>query len=278
MRLSDLPSILRHSENISSCQGLYFLKGREEIIKTRLKRYRLAQNKFKKALFATRIFSWVPFARLMAVCNTLGWNNAGEGSDIDFFVVVQHGRIFFARGLMVLLADTLRLRPRGENKKDKICLSFFISDENLSLQELSYPTLCRVWPGDVYLNFWTHQLAVIFDKGGVYNDFIAANAWTKKFLPHVFFPRPGIRRVIGDSLIRRLCKYAAEWSLNGVLGDTLENLCARYQKNKLPWFLKQELNKGTNVMMSPQVLKFHGHDRRELLVRQFLAKYQGLAN
>ena len=71
---------------ISFDRGFYFLKGREQIVQTRLDRYNLADKKFKRALLAGKLLAALPFVRMIAVCNSLGYGNASDQSDIDFFI------------------------------------------------------------------------------------------------------------------------------------------------------------------------------------------------
>src|SRR3989338_686544 len=78
----------------SFVQGFYCIPGREYIIRTRLGRLGISHQKFHKACRAAQWFACVPFVRMVAVANTLGWNNAQAGSDIDFFIVAQKGRVW----------------------------------------------------------------------------------------------------------------------------------------------------------------------------------------
>ena len=73
--------------------GFYFFSGRAEIIKTRLDRYKLAEKKYHLALKIAKIFSFIPFVKLTAICNSLAYANSRRGSDIDFFIVTREKRI-----------------------------------------------------------------------------------------------------------------------------------------------------------------------------------------
>ncbi|HEX9664878.1 MAG TPA: hypothetical protein VGA49_03600, partial [Patescibacteria group bacterium] len=96
---------------ISFDRGFYFLKGREQIVQTRLDRYNLADKKFKRALLAGKLLAALPFVRMIAVCNSLGYGNASDQSDIDFFIITTPGRIWLVRFLSVLIMKILGWRP-----------------------------------------------------------------------------------------------------------------------------------------------------------------------
>ena len=66
--------------------GFYFLRGRESIVATRMRRYNYANRKFKKALFFTRIFRFIPWVKMVAVGNIIGSSNMKNSGDIDFLL------------------------------------------------------------------------------------------------------------------------------------------------------------------------------------------------
>src|SRR5512141_1035817 len=57
-------------------EGYWFLPGREAIVATRQRRYRLAEAKFRKARVVARFLRLLPPVRMVAVCNSLAVSNA----------------------------------------------------------------------------------------------------------------------------------------------------------------------------------------------------------
>ncbi len=84
-------------KSIENINGFYFLKGRQEIIRKRIFRQKIAIKKIKVGKFAAEILSFIPFVKMVAICNDLAYFNAPEEIDIDFFIVVKSGKIWTDR-------------------------------------------------------------------------------------------------------------------------------------------------------------------------------------
>ena len=259
-------------QRIAHQNGFYFLKGRETLIPIRLHRAALAHQKLKKARRAARIFAGIPFVRMIAVGNTLGWNNAREESDIDFFIVAQQGRLALVRFIAVYIAELFHWQPTKAHKQDATCLSFFVATNAFSLQSLQHPVLVGSWPYDVYLHYWIHQLTLLFDQHQAYDHFKTKNAWAEKLLPlHKGRVEVAQRGITTTSFVR-LAKHCGEYLLKGSLGNRLESYYFRIQRERLPIALTSKLGQGTEVVFSPSVLKFHDQDRRKEYAELFLKK------
>lgn len=172
----ELESIVLKGD-ISSKNGFYFLPGRTDIIRTRLYRYQLAEKKFKIALRVTRLFKWLAPVKMVSVCNNVGYNNGTEKSDIDFFIIVKKNRLWLSRFLVTVIATLLGVRRHDQKFIDRICLSFYIAEDQLDLSSISLK------PDDIYLVFWLATLAPIYDDG-IYQSFFEANKWIFNYLPN----------------------------------------------------------------------------------------------
>ena len=89
--LKDVQNALDDSQflkdRLETRNGFYFLKGKSAHVRTRLNRYNIAQEKYKRAELIANIFSYFPFIQFIAVCNSLAYNNVREQSDIDMFII-----------------------------------------------------------------------------------------------------------------------------------------------------------------------------------------------
>lgn len=240
--------ILNESEFLrsraESRRGFYFLSGREEIIEKRQERYRLADKKFKKALKTAGVLKRVPGVKMIAICNSLAWSNAGGDSDIDMFVITEPGSIWTVRFWTAGFLKLFGLRPTGKKTRDKICLSFFVDEKNMDLEKISLSE------PDIYLIYWIAGIVPIYDKDGVYERFIRDNTWIKKYLPN-FFPA---------EISERRSLAAAKISLP--IPPLGEKFLRRMQLGAMPGRLKDMANRDTRVVINDSILKFHANDRR----------------
>ena len=259
-QLSDVSQFL-DSENlkdkISDKNGFYFLKGRERIIQTRLERHQLAEKKFKIVLRTVKRLRWLVFVKMIAVCNTAGYNNAMAKSDIDFFIIIKSGRLWWSRLVIILLTQLLGLRRHNKKIANRICLSFYITEDHLNLSNIALP------PADPYLVYWLATLAPIYDLNQA-NDFWQANNWLKGYLPNFYRPVLNNRRFVTDGWPRRIFKKINSRILTGPVGSWLEKVAEFIQLEKIKKNISSIASQpDTRVIIADDILKFHETDRRE---------------
>jgi tetratricopeptide (TPR) repeat protein len=288
--LADIQKILESSDVlkslVSSQRGFYFLKGKDNLVELRQKRYNLAEKKFKKALRIARFFKFIPGIKMIAVCNSLAWSNAREGGDIDFFIITAKNKIWTTRFLAAGLLKLFGLRPTKNNTQDKICLSFFVDEENLNLESIALEQ------PDAYLIYWITQLAPIYDRGGIYEKFLKANEWIKKYLPNSFGSEISERRKvasrsfssgviaspdeIGTKQSRSPTKPRDCHGAKAPRNDLAEKFFRWLQMKVMPSHLKEMANHDTRVIINDGMLKFHENDRREEYKEKWIKRVNGL--
>ena len=194
--------------------------------------------------------------------------------------------------------------------RDKICLSFFASEEAMDLRELmldnrsleffpesireedsggagkkqagsTVPLLANpaarerrgnggdygaVKCFDIYFIYWLAGIVPIYDKRGVYEEFIKANSWIRQCLPNWQPLKLMERRDSGKSFS---CFYH---DLIDLLFGGLEKNAKKLQLKKMPSGLKKIMNKNTQVVINDQVLKLHTKDRREEYRKKWVEK------
>jgi len=241
-------------ERIDSKNSFYFLKGRSEIVTTRAERYSLAEQKFHKALRVIKVLRFMPFVKMIAVCNTLAYNNSRRQADIDLFVITKRRRVWQSRFWTAGFLALFRLRPKPGKTQDTICPTFVVDEDSLDLKKLAFEN-------DIYLSYWVRQLLPVYNEG-VYNKFIKANLWAKKRLPNCLPISPASRRYIEK----------AGWlkKIFNAIGYFLpELLFKKYQLKVMPEGLKQMANKDSRVVVKDYMLKFHDNDRRLLFLKRW---------
>jgi len=256
---------------IESENGFYFLSRRKELAAERQKRYSAADKKFKRALLLAKIYKFIPWVKLIAVGNLMGAHNLKPESDIDFFIITEKKRVWLTRFGCAGIAQILGLRPKPGDIKNKICLSFFISQEAMDLSTLilksphpvrlsvrdEAPLLKGAEGEDVYFIYWLAGLKPIYDSGGVYEEFMEKNNWLKNYLPNW---RPAVWSERRDSGSGPNVFYH---DLIDMFFGGLEPWFKKVQLKLMPRRLKELMNRDTRVVANDKVLKLHANDRRE---------------
>ncbi len=228
--------------------GFYFLIGRESIIDIRAKRYNYTIRKIKRAKLVANIFKYIPSIKLVAIGNLIGAHNLKNESDIDFFIITKKGTIWTSRFITTSLMKLARLRPTTNNQKDKICLSFFVTENNLNIDKF------RINKNDTYMKYWLADLYPVLNCKNTYNKLINSNNWLKKELPNW-------TKIIANA------KYRVEpLKKTNRMRKKLyiyEKLLKKIQLKIIPKELKSIMNLNTKVIINDDVLKFHTKDRRK---------------
>lgn len=261
---AELPEIMQELKNfeltgvVARKHGFYFFAGRENIARLRHIRYDFGQKKYKKARRAARIIAFLPFVKMVAVCNNLAYSNARAESDIDFFVIARGKRIWTVRFFSVLVMKLLRMRIRKDKLLDGICLSFFLSEDALDLSKVALPE------EDIYLNFWFATLTPLFAEDGIVEKFQKSNIHFYNALPHIYQKSPSSRRAVRIGAFAGFFKRVFERALSGKAGVWFEQTVKTGQMKVLPAVLRKAAEtSGTDVVIDDTMLKFHSNDRRQ---------------
>lgn len=216
------------------------------------------------------VFSLTPYVRMVGICNTLATDNADEGSDIDLFVVVEPGKLFVSRLLLTFWMQILGVRRHGKKVAGRFCLSFFVTEDHLSLESI------QKGPIDIYLAYWIKTLVPVYGSNEIHSQFLTANEkWLKNFFTQPADASPLERLKPGPKWTERL-KTLQEKILNTRWGKRLENRLATWQIERAERKQK-ELGlpaESSAVIVSRTMLKFHNTDRREVIYRQWIETLQ----
>jgi len=250
--------------SLESKNGFYVLPGRKEIIGIRMSRYNYTDRKFKRAVRLARFFKIIPWIEMIAVGNLIGAHNLKDESDIDLFIIAEKNRLWLTRFFCVLIVKFLGLRPKPDQGRDKICLSFFVSRESLSLKEL------RLDQADIYFIYWLANLTPIYDKGGAYDEFTETNNWLREYLPNWQAGELNHKRDAGESFSRFY------HDLVDMFFGGLENKMKKLELRLMPFKLKMAMNRDKRVVVNDNVLKLHLNDRRAEYQNEFRIKNEEL--
>ncbi|PIT94177.1 hypothetical protein COU00_00300 [Candidatus Falkowbacteria bacterium CG10_big_fil_rev_8_21_14_0_10_43_11] len=244
--------VLAHLPAVECQDGFYFLAGQSALISLRKQRQIIAREKYQRARRVAVLFSVWPFIKMIAVCNSLAYDNARAESDIDFFIIAKTGKTWTVRFLTTLILKILRLRPTKKTKQDKICVNFIISEGALNLEPL-------LIAGDVYFKYWLKQLVPLYNQGDIFQKFIQANDFIGNSINSAVPALCRNQRKVEHGPLFKFIKIILE-IISG--GSWTENLGKKIQLKMMPLNLKMQADKGTAVVMTDDVLKFHEQDRR----------------
>ncbi len=236
---------------IESKNGFYCLVGREDIIIERMRRYNYYWRKYKLAVRAAKIFKVIPWIKMIAISNLMGEHNLRDESDIDLFIITEDKKIWLTRFFCIVISKLLGWRPQVGKTRDKICLSFFVSQEKLNLSDLRINNKI-----DIYFIYWLAGLVPVYDTDDTYEQFILANNWLIEQLPNW---QPFKQRQYF-----KLKPFSAFYGeITDLLLAGLEQRLKIIQLRLLPTNLKNIMNLDTRVVINDRVLKLHLNDRRE---------------
>lgn len=201
----------------------------------------------RKRRVARRVAAWLARlsgVRFVALCNTASLGHARDESDLDFFVITRAGTLMQTRALAALPFKLLGRRPGAADERDAVCLSYFISDANLSLRDH------MLTPDDPYFRYWFLSLLPLYDDG------VSAELWTANHemtrrhpLAEAWCAPPDIRVRAPRCRIPIL--------------RALESFADRIQRRAFPSAIRAQMNHDTRVIVNDHVLKLHVVDGRE---------------
>ena len=249
-------------DKISRAEGFYALQGREHTYLIRKHHNNLAERKFARAVRLVKVYRYLPFIKMIAVCNTLAYSNAGEESDIDFFIITEKNKIWVVRFFTIAVVFLLGLRPTEKKSRDTFCLSFFISEADLNIKKI------MLHPHDVYSPYWVKQLIPIYDPVGVYQEFLQVNQWTSHYLPNAY-PNQFVEEVKDTKWSKFISYLLAFIICPPLIGRKFNIWYRRFQSVIIDRNLKELVNVDTRVIVNDQMLKFHDNDRRELFYKKW---------
>lgn len=251
-----VPALANLAGIVETRDGFYFLAGREEIIDKRKISRAWAEKKFKIARRLTGCLRYLAGVKMVAVVNSVVLGSVKQDSDIDLFIVTARGRLWLVRFIVTLFAQLLGIRRHGNQISDRLCLSFYVTEDRLDLSDVRYPT-------DPYFYYWLATLEPIYDDG-CYDKFVAQNQWVLDRLPNFSAKAIGQEGSVRNNWFSKLCKTVDSWCFYSFLGEGQEQLARAFQKRKMARNLSSLADEpDSRVIISDTMLKFHESDRRE---------------
>ncbi len=257
----DQIDILIRENILSTGESFIFLSGRQDLIKIRKERYLSSFYKLQQIEKEKWMFALSPFVKMIAIANTLAYSNAKADGDIDILVVTQKNRLYTTRIFLTFWLLLLGKWRHGNNVKDRYCLSFLVTEDNIDMSNLKFPD-----SDDIYLCFWTKWLKPWFvTDNTVAKRYFTENIWVKKYIPNTMFFNTN-NKVDGKYFIAKFF----ELLLHGGLGDLLENILSRMMQYKIK---RNTINFDIDgTIADHKTLKFHPSGKRTEYEKRWLEK------
>jgi hypothetical protein len=253
------------SDKIVSSDGFFFLRGREALITERFKKFNYLKRKNKRAKAFVKLISLWPSVLGVAVSNIIGDHNLRDSGDIDLLIISAPSRIWSCRFICTFMAKILGLRPNKKTKQDKICLSFYISSDNLNLESYLYNDR------DFYFVYCLNDLDIIYNYKNIWEKFYQANTFLFKYLPN----RSDLSVFPDKQVVKTKFKL---FSINKKIGDKLEKFLKQLQLKIMPVALKEQVGQSTGVILEDNIIKLFLEDKRLDFINRFDKRIKEILN
>ncbi|MBL7155238.1 MAG: hypothetical protein ISS88_01910 [Candidatus Portnoybacteria bacterium] len=265
LKLKKIIDLLEDSPLISQKNGFYFLTGNKRIIKQRIERQKIADQKWKKTKRMVKLLQMIPFIRLVVASGSLAMDNPKKESDIDLLIITRAGRIWTCRGLTTLFIHCLGQRRHGLLTQDRFCLNHYLTDQSLKIP------LASLYNAQTY----AHLVPLWETEPGLYKRFQRANQWLKDYL--VFYPQSqqGYLRQIKPNQFFAFSRKLREFILDKRVGDGLEFILKKIQARRI----SQDpltYQSGGRVVFNDKQLEFHPDSPEKGILEKYNQKMKEL--
>lgn len=175
--------------DVGEDRGYYFIPGASPgCVDARMEGGRRARRMWAIARVSAHVIKRFPFVRGVFVSGDLSKHMAHDGSDVDFLILTEPGRLWIARTLLVLFKKVFLL-----NRKKFFCVNSFAAVDTLLVRERN-----------IYQATEIAQLKPLFNTR-LFGEYLAVNGWIGGYFPNfttgaLAFPRASERR----SILQRL--------------------------------------------------------------------------
>lgn len=171
-------TLFKKTREILNIDGLYFLKGRENLLYKKTLRERASDRKIEIAKKNASALAKLPTIKGVFITGALAMNNAEEESDIDLMIITKKNHLWLARlfaYLVLRVINSAVRKPNDENQKDKLCLNIWLDESALSWGKKDR---------NIYSAHEIAQINPIINKENIYQRFLQKNRWILDYWPN----------------------------------------------------------------------------------------------
>lgn len=144
----------------------------------RAERLANSQRKLAEIEPLIKLCRWLPWVKGVAITGSVAVNNAKPDDDVDFMVVCAHRRLWLVRPLLILFSQRYgKRRTWWGEEGNSWCFNLWT--EEIS-QRVESPQR------SLYTAYEVCQAKWVISKDGTQRNFLLANRWVKRLLPHLY--------------------------------------------------------------------------------------------
>ncbi len=247
---------LADREIVSYQRGFWYMSHQnQEIVERRIQMEERGAQMWKIARRFGRLMRAIPFVRGVFISGQLSRYIADEESDIDYFIVTEPGRLWIVRTLLVLFRRTILL-----NNRKYFCTNYYVTTNNLQIQERSIYTACEV---AALKPLWNRAL---------FKEMIESNQWITDYYPNFSIDDVELRAGISEkkSRLQTLLEYLIPDSIAARLDKKFMETTRSFLKRKFPGRSHQTYE--VSLRCAPDESRAHPEDQ----AIHVLNRYHGL--
>lgn len=244
---------------VESEDGFYFLKGRNRLVRERIKRSKLSILKIRKMKKIVNLLRISPFVRMILITGKLAMKNAHPKSDWDVLVVLRENRIWIGRTFITLLAHFFGKRRHHDKITNRVCFNYFIATNSLEIRNKDF------YSANEY--FFCFPL---FDAKNYFKRFQLRNHWIKNYKPNYYLSSKENLHTSKDSRLTKFIRILLE---NLFDHDFLENYLEKIETEKIKKNPKTN-NENSFIQVDKNALIFLPYPKGPEIFEKFKNKMQ----
>ena len=206
----------------------------------------------KRARFISRF----PFVEGVGVSGSLSKGYYDDRSDIDFFVITKHGKLWITRSLLMLYKKIFLL-----NSRKYFCINYFMSSANLEIEEKNRFTATEI------------RTLIPFQGKDTLAAFYRQNKWVSGLFGEF---EPGLEKV--PNIEKPIFSGLVEWVFANRFGNfvdaTLRNITVRFWKVKFRQMNSDDFK--VALKSTKEVSKHHPSHFQKKVISALNDKYEEL--
>lgn len=236
----------------------YLMEDQPDWVERRRRGNRFALEVMAKALSVSKFIGKFPYVEGVGISGSLSKGYFGQDSDIDFFIITKHNRLWIARTFLVLYKKIFLL-----NSRKHFCVNYFLSESALEIEEKN--------------RFTATELATLIPMvgNGSFHAFYQKNTWVAEILPNKTVGQ-GIQKMLplkkpaGSRLLERF--------LNLRPGQWLDAYFLRltYKRWKVKFNRMEDRHFNVAMKSTKNISKHHPLNFQHSVIHRLNEKYEEL--